>query len=177
MRLLRAAKAESPIQRSRRLRFFMPTWYAERTIAGMLIFFRPFRHRRRCWAMWRDRRICCRVRKISTSIFDSCASMWLKCLACFDQCFEAGEDAWPAIGARGVRSIVFCPLVMGDRDLGGFTLRHKFYRDTGGLARRAERECVLQKVWRLRPEHLATNVGNALAVCPSTYPVHRTTGL
>src|SRR5436309_9178762 len=103
--------------------------------------------------------------------------VWLKRLACFDQRFETGEDAWPAISARGVRSIVFCPLVMGDRDPGGLALRHKFYRDTGGLAGRAEGECVLQKLWRLRPEHLPTNVGSALAVGPSAYPVHRTAGV
>jgi hypothetical protein len=77
----------------------------------------------------------------------------------------------------GVGSIVFRPLVMRDRDPGGLTLRHEFYRDAGGLAGRAEGECVSQQLWRLRLEHLAANVGTALAVGPSADPVHGTAGL
>src|ERR1700738_5009849 len=64
------------------------------------------------------------------------ALVWLERLACFDQCFEAGEDMWPAIGARGVASIVFRPLVMQDGDLSGLAFRAEFYRDAGGIAGR-----------------------------------------
>lgn len=56
-------------------------------------------------------------------------SVWFKRLACFDECFEAGEDAWPAVGAGGVGRIVFRPLVMGYGDLGCLGLRQEFYRD------------------------------------------------
>src|SRR5277367_4046106 len=104
-------------------------------------------------------------------------SVWLERFACFDQCFEAGQNAWPAIGTRSVGSIVFRPLVMRDGDLGGLTLRHEFYRDAGGLAGRADGECILQQLWRLRPEHLAANVGTQLAVGSSANPIHRTAGL
>jgi len=105
------------------------------------------------------------------------ASVWLERFACFDQCLEAGEDAWPAIGGRGVGSIVLRPPVMRHRDPGGFGLRYKFYRDARDLGGRADGKCVLQQPWRLRLEHLAANVGGALAVGTNTDPVHRASWL
>src|SRR3984893_14436586 len=82
------------------------------------------------------------------------ASVWLKRLPCFDQRFETGEDARPAIGAEGVGRIVFRPFVMRDGDPGGLGLRYEFYRDAGDIAGRAEGECVPQQLWRFRLEHL-----------------------
>src|ERR1700733_7616939 len=103
--------------------------------------------------------------------------MWLKCFACFDQCLEAGKDAWPTIGRGSIGTIVLRPLVMHHRDPGGLGLRYEFYGDPGDLAGRAEGKCVLQQPWRLRLEHFAANICNALAIGPRTYPVHRTAGL
>src|SRR5215471_12529880 len=102
------------------------------------------------------------------------ASVWLERSACFDQCFEPGEDAWPAIDTGGVAGIVFRPLVMRDRNFGGLAFWHELYRDAGNRAGRAKGEGVLQKLGRLSLEHLATNVDVALTVGPSTDPVHRT---
>ena len=70
--------------------------------------------------------------------------MRLKRLTRFDQRFEAGEDAWPAIGAGAVGRVIFCPLVMRNGDPGSFALRHEFYCDARAIAGRAESECVLQ---------------------------------
>src|SRR5258707_14649836 len=72
------------------------------------------------------------------------ASVWLKRFTCFDQCLQAGEDAWPAIRTGSVGAIVLRPLVMRDGDLGGLGLRYQFYSDAGDLAGRADGECVLQ---------------------------------
>jgi hypothetical protein len=55
---------------------------------------------------------------------------------------------------------------MHNRDPGGLGLWYEFYRDAGDLAGRAEGKCVLQQPWRLRLEHLAVNIGTALAIGP-----------
>jgi hypothetical protein len=73
------------------------------------------------------------------------ASVSLKRLACFDQCFEAGEYAWPAIRTGSVGTIVLRPLVMHNRDPGGLGLRYEFYCDAGDLAGREEGKCLLQE--------------------------------
>src|SRR5438034_9663061 len=102
------------------------------------------------------------------------ASVWLERFACFDQCFEAGEDAWPAVGRGGVACIVFRPTVMRDGNLGRLTFWHELYRDAGNLAGSAKGEGVLQQLWRVGLEYLAANVDAARTVGPCADPAHLT---
>ena len=45
--------------------------------------------------------------------------MWIEGFAGFDEGFEAGEDAGPAVGGVGVGGVVLGPLVVRDGDFGG----------------------------------------------------------
>ena len=52
--------------------------------------------------------------------------MRLEGFASFEEGFQAGEDAGPAIGAGGVGEVVFGPLVMGDGYFCGFGFGREF---------------------------------------------------
>src|SRR5207249_1423097 len=49
-----------------------------------------------------------------------------ECLASFKQCFQAGEDARPSVGAKCVGRIPFIPLIVADGELCGLSLWLKF---------------------------------------------------
>jgi hypothetical protein len=81
--------------------------------------------------------------------------VWLEGFAGFDEGFEAGEDAGPAVGGVGVRGVVLGPLAVPDGDFGGLGLR-------GLVARLATNGCYFSFQLRASSYQLSVVQGSSL---------------
>lgn len=103
-------------------------------------------------------------------------SVGFESLAGFEEGFQAGEDARPAVGAGGVTGIVIGPFVMRHGDFGGFGFGHEFDGGARNLVALGHSEVVLKDFGRLRAQDFAVNVGHWFAIGAWTDPCERAAG-
>jgi hypothetical protein len=101
----------------------------------------------------------------------------LEGFAGFEEGFEAGEDAGPAVSGVGVAGVVGGPLVVGDGDFGGFGFGRELDGDAGELGGGTDGEGVTEDGWGGGLEDFAVDVVDWFAVGAGAGPADGAMGL
>jgi len=97
-----------------------------------------------------------------------------KGLASFKQCFQAGKNARPSVGAKRVGGISFIPLIVADGEFGSFRFRHQFGGNTGFERALPELKRILEQLGRFSLQNPAIYKGGRLAIGSRPDPLHGT---